>query len=50
MNILDLILKLHKETAASLMDCKKALLKFNKNYNKALNWLDKNHLIKPKKV
>ena len=37
MNILDLILKLHKEIAASLMDYKKALLESNKNYNKALN-------------
>lgn len=48
--ILKLILKLRKETGASLMDCKRALLKSNKDYNKALNWLDKNNLIRPKKV
>ena len=35
----ELAFKLRKETGASVMDCKKALVRFYYDYDKALGWL-----------
>jgi len=35
----ELSFKLRKETSAGVMDCKKALVRFDYDYNKALGWL-----------
>mgnify|MGYP000209280694 FL=1 len=37
--IKELSFKLRKETGAGVMDCKKALVRFNYDYDKALGWL-----------
>tara|TARA_B100001939_G_C16866932_1_gene584552 strand:+ start:565 stop:744 length:180 start_codon:yes stop_codon:yes gene_type:complete len=35
----ELSFKLRNETGAGVMDCKKALVRFDYDYNKALGWL-----------
>tara|TARA_R110002167_G_scaffold32683_2_gene105679 strand:- start:1760 stop:1918 length:159 start_codon:yes stop_codon:yes gene_type:complete len=35
----ELAFKLRKETGAGVMDCKKALVRFDYDYDKALGWL-----------
>jgi len=37
--IKELSFKLRKETGAGVMDCKKALVRFDYDYDKALGWL-----------
>jgi translation elongation factor EF-Ts len=35
----ELLFKLRNETCASVMDCKKALVRFDYDYDKVLGWL-----------
>jgi len=36
----ELSFKLREETKCAVMDCKKALIKFNYDYSKAMAWLN----------
>lgn len=48
-NLLSYIKKLRINTGASLIDCRDAILATKGDLEKAINWLAKRNLIKPKK-